>query len=118
KLVWHFDEPFADSSAIPTWWLSQLTREHVTVALTGDGGDELFVGYQRYRAVRLADWIDRGPAPLRTLLASSLWQRLPASPRQKSRVRQWKRFAESLAMSPGRRYFDWISIFKEGQRAS
>lgn len=117
KLVWHFDEPFADSSAVPTYYVSKMTRAHVTVALTGDGGDELFAGYPRYRAVQIGAWFDRLPRGLRSTLAGRFWQRLPSGRRQKSYSRQFKRLAGALNRSPERRYFDWVSIFNEARRA-
>ena len=116
QLIRQFDEPFADSSAVPTWYLSEMTRRHVTVALTGDGGDELFAGYQRYRAADWGGWIDLLPRALRRLLAGPLWQRLPGQ-RQKSIVRRAKRFLASVAEPPARRYIDWIAIFNESRRA-
>jgi len=70
RMVWHFDEPFADASAIPVFELSRLTREHVTVALSGDGGDESFAGYDRYVTPRgLGRW-QRIPRLVRSVLAT------------------------------------------------
>lgn len=117
RLVEFFDEPFADSSAVPTWYVSKLAREHVTVALTGDGGDELFAGYPRYRAVRLGQRVDALPWPLRAVLASRLWQWLPVRERQKSLLRRWKRFTAALRLPPQRRYLEWIAVFNEARRA-
>lgn len=116
KLVWHYDEPFADSSAVPTYYVSKLTREQVTVALTGDGGDELFAGYPRYRAVEIGSWVDRLPRAAMKLMAGDFWQRLPSGSRQKSYLRRFKRLVGSLNLPAERRYLDWISIFNEDRR--
>jgi asparagine synthase (glutamine-hydrolysing) len=66
KLVWHLDEPFADSSAIPTYYVSKITRERVTVALSGDGGDELFAGYTRHQGERLSEQFRSFPSWIRS----------------------------------------------------
>ncbi len=73
RLADMYDEPFADASQLPTFLVSEMTRRHVTVALSGDGGDEVFAGYNRYTlGVRLWDRIGRIPAPLRSLLAAGV----------------------------------------------
>ncbi|MEQ9410634.1 MAG: asparagine synthase (glutamine-hydrolyzing) [Fuerstiella sp.] len=114
KLIWHYDEPFSDSSAIPTMYLSEMTRQHVTVALTGDAGDELFCGYDRYRAVGLAQSMDVVPRWARRLAASAASQ-LPTSVRQKSFLRRLKRLLETMGQSAEERYLNWITIFNRSR---
>jgi len=118
KLVWHYDEPFADSSAIPTYYVSQITRQHVKVALTGDAGDEGFAGYPRYRAVKLGLWFDRLPGFLRRALAGKYWQRLPVSVEQKTKRRRLRRLFEALDLPPKERYVRWCAIFDDGRKAA
>ncbi len=72
KLIWHFDEPFGDSSAIPTYYLSDMTSQYVKVALNGDGGDESFAGYKRYLGHKPAQYYQRIPYPLRRVTAPVL----------------------------------------------
>jgi asparagine synthase (glutamine-hydrolysing) len=82
RLVAHYGEPFADSSALPTYYVSQAARGHVTVALSGDGGDETFAGYENYRAVSAWDRGDAVPWPVRRVVsraASAVIDRLPYS---------------------------------------
>jgi asparagine synthase (glutamine-hydrolysing) len=110
KLVWHYDQPFADSSAIPTYLVAQLTREHVTVALTGDGGDELFAGYERFAAARLAEVYRRMPQIVQSILAR-LINGLPESTRYDGFVRRARRFAESAPFPLAERYLGWVGIF-------
>lgn len=117
KLIWHYDEPFSDSSAIPTMHLSEMTRQHVTVSLSGDGGDELFCGYPRYRAVELAEKTDRLPRFLKQLLGLQLWQKIPGPTNQRSIIRRGKRFLSALSKSREERYLNWLSIFNDDIRA-
>lgn len=77
ELVWHCDEPFADSSAVPTYYVSRAAREHVTVALSGDGGDEVFAGYTRYQEMRDREGWRRVPRWLGRGVAGSLTRVLP-----------------------------------------
>ncbi|MFL6231239.1 MAG: asparagine synthase (glutamine-hydrolyzing) [Pyrinomonadaceae bacterium] len=110
-LVEHYGEPYADSSAIPTYYVSRETRRHVTVALNGDGGDECFAGYERYAAMRLAETYRRVPAALREGVIRQAINLIPTSETRRSRVRDMKRFARSASLPAVERYLRWVSVF-------
>lgn len=107
-LALSYGEPFADSSCLPTYYLARETRGHVKVALAGDGGDELFAGYDRYRAMALAQkigWMGH--------LMGVIPDRLAEGP-PKSMLTRLGRFFASARLSAGKRYEAWMRIFPPG----
>jgi asparagine synthase (glutamine-hydrolysing) len=100
------DEPMADVSLLPTYLVSRMARRHVTVALSGDGGDEVFAGYDWYRAAQLADGYRRLPGPVRWAIDSGL-SRVPPRPEKKGLVNMAKRFSEGAAGDPRLEHLRW-----------
>jgi asparagine synthase (glutamine-hydrolysing) len=109
RLVWHHDGPFGDSSAVPTYLLSELTRTKVTVALNGDGGDEVFAGYLRLYGGALSERVPRWAFRV----AAALLGLLPEPADRKHPLRFAKRFAEAGALPLLERYLRWNAYFTE-----
>jgi len=108
-LIGHFDEPFGDSSAIPTWYVSEIARRHVTVVLSGDGGDELFGGYYRYSPHPRIAAFDRYAPPASRKLASLVWPLLPHGTTGKN-------FLRRVARDERGRYLDHIGYFQRDEK--
>jgi asparagine synthase (glutamine-hydrolysing) len=113
RLVWHHDQPFGDSSAVPTFLLSELTRRYVTVALCGDGGDELFAGYERFSAALVLDRYRRVLAPARAPLIRALTV-LPMG--LASRGASLRRFLSRSELGLPDAFMAWISYLSPEQR--
>ncbi len=112
KLAAVFGEPFGDSSALPTHYLARETRNHVKVALSGDGGDELFAGYDRYRAMLLGESVRSMPPALRDFAAAKFWDHLPGT-HPKSKIARLKRMLASLHLQPPQRYDSYLRLFDD-----
>jgi asparagine synthase (glutamine-hydrolysing) len=110
RIIRAFDEPFADSSAIPNWLVCQETARHVKVALSGLGGDELFGGYERYVGLRAGHLCSHIPAPVRWLIARAA-ERMPDDGGASYARDRLKRFARSGGLPPRERYLAMISAF-------
>src|SRR5712692_8226890 len=117
-LVEHYGEPFADSSAIPSYYVSRETRAYVTVALNGDGGDECFAGYERYAAMNLARRYARLPESLRDGVIGNVVGALPHFDSRSNVVSKAKRFVAAASLSPVQRYLRWISAFDDDAKLS
>src|SRR5258705_582578 len=117
-LVEHYGEPYADSSAIPTYYVARETRKHVTVALNGDGGDESFAGYERYVAMGLAEKYRKLPVFLRESIIKSGIDLVPTRGTGLSRVRSAKRFLEGASMPKVERDLRWVSVFNNATKSS
>ncbi|HEY3579070.1 MAG TPA: asparagine synthase (glutamine-hydrolyzing) [Pyrinomonadaceae bacterium] len=112
-LVEHYGEPYADSSAVPTYYVAKETRKHVTVALNGDGGDESFAGYERYVAMGITEKYRRVPSFLREAVIKETVNLIPTSPLKRTKVRSVQRMLNAVALPKVDRYTRWMSVFNE-----
>ena len=117
-LVRHYGEPYGDSSAIPQYYVARLTRQHVTVALNGDGGDELLAGYERHWAARVAARYDTIPRFVRHGLIRPVVPLLPEPRQRRAFIRRAKRFMLAAHLPVFERYLHWVGAFTPAQKAA
>jgi asparagine synthase (glutamine-hydrolysing) len=117
RLVRHYGEPFADATAIPTYYLSEMTRRYVTVALNGDGGDETLGGYHRYVINRHLARLGVVPRPIRSAVGA-ISTRIPSNGHVDSTANRLRRSLGSIADSPADRYLRYVTDFQGFDRAS
>ncbi|MGA2014038.1 MAG: asparagine synthase (glutamine-hydrolyzing), partial [Solirubrobacteraceae bacterium] len=118
ELVHHYGEPFADPSMVPTFYLARWARQSITVALTGEGGDELFGGYYRHQAARVASYADLMPASARRLARTGAGLTGGDVAHPMSNRSKLYRFLRRIELDPVERYAEWTAVLSRDERAA
>ncbi len=116
KLIYHMDDPIGDFSIFPTYLVSRMARDYVTVILSGDGGDELFGGYETYVAQRMVAVLDCLPEKLRQRVCRSISGHLPVTDKKKGMANYLARFLEGATFPPALRHVRWMSFWNDEQK--
>jgi asparagine synthase (glutamine-hydrolysing) len=116
KLVWHYNEPFADSSAIPTYYVANMTKDYVKVVLTGDAGDENFAGYPRYLRSKWVSWFTKIPEKARKDWMVSLLRIVASFSMREDKLNRLADFIHTLSSDQARNYFEQIKIFNKKEK--
>ncbi len=117
KALWHLDEPMTDLSAVPLFLLCEQVKEHATVCLSGEGGDESFAGYDRFKASRMDSFYRYVPAPLRKHLINKMVHALPDQAQKKGAINMLKRFIEGTELPHEAGHLRWQYFSNEKQDA-
>jgi len=117
KLIHFLDEPFGDFSIFPTYLVSKMAREFVTVTLSGDGGDELFAGYDTYIADKMAQNYQRLPRFMRTGMLEPVLNRIPPTNKKKGLINRAKRFVEGMRLPSELEHTRWMIFLQEAEKS-